>query len=81
MDTLTHRTKVPIFSILYYIWLQQVFNNNNQRLQTAVVEETVVEDATVKEQVAQELIIKGRDITHIAAGPYNGFLQGSFVKV
>ena len=46
-------------------------------MQTAVVEETVVEDATVKEQVAQELIIKGRDIKFIAAGPYNGFLQGS----
>ena len=27
-------------------------------------------------QVAQEIIIKDGTITHIGAGPYNGFLQG-----
>ncbi len=55
---------------------QQVINSNNQRQPTAVIEEIIVEDATVPEQVAQEIIVKGHNITHIAAGPYNGFLQG-----
>ena len=40
----------------------------------------IEEDATVPEQVAQEIIIKNGNITHIAAGPYNGFLQGSLQK-
>ena len=35
-----------------------------------------MEDAIVHEQVAQEIIISGRNITHIAAGPYNGYLEG-----
>ena len=48
---------------------------NNQQQQT-IVEETVLEDATVPEQVAQEIIIDGRTITHISAGPFDGYLQG-----
>ena len=48
---------------------------NNQ--QEIIVEETVLEDATVPEQVAQEIIIDGRTITHISAGPFDGYLQGS----
>ena len=42
-----------------------------------IIEETIIEDATVPEQIAQEIIIKDGTITHIGAGPYNGFLQGS----
>ena len=65
-------------------------NNNNQPpfivveqtieediVPSVVIEETITEDATVPEQVAQEVIIKDGTITHIGAGPYNGFLQGS----
>ena len=37
----------------------------------------IEEDATVPEQVAQEIIINKGNITHIAAGPYSGFLQVS----
>ena len=37
---------------------------------------SIVEDTTVPEQVAQEIVIKGGNITHIAAGPYDGLLQG-----
>ena len=40
-----------------------------------IVEEVVIEDASVPEIVAQEIIIKDGTITHIGAGPYNGFLQ------
>ena len=44
---------------------------------TAIIEETIIEDATVPEIIGQEIIIKDGTITHIGAGPYNGFLQGS----
>ena len=44
---------------------------------SVIIEETITKDATVPEQVAQEVIIKDGTITHIGAGPYNGFLQGS----
>ena len=53
-----------------------VKNNKNQRQPSVVVEETVVEDATFPEQVAQEITIKDDTATHIGAGPYNGFIQG-----
>ena len=36
----------------------------------------MLEDAAVPEQVAQEIIIDGRTITHISAGPFDGYLQG-----
>ena len=54
-----------------------VKNKNNQRQPSVVVEETVIEDATFPEQVAQEITIKDGTVTHIGAGPYNGFMQGS----
>ena len=58
--------------------LQQVLNkNNNQRQPSVVIEETIMEDATFPEQVAQEITIKDGTVTHIGAGPYNGFVQGS----
>lgn len=37
---------------------------------------SILEDTAVPEQVAQEIVIKGRNITHIAAGPYDGLLKG-----
>ena len=40
-----------------------------------IVEETVIEDLSVPEIIAQEIIIKDGTITHIGAGPYNGFIQ------
>ena len=40
-----------------------------------VVEEVIIEDASVPEIIAQEVIIKDGTITHIGAGPYNGFIQ------
>ena len=43
---------------------------------TTILEETVMEDASVPEHVAQEIIINGRNITFISAGPYIGYLQG-----
>ena len=69
---------------------QQVINSTNQRQPTAgiggtivedinpvsVIEEIIVEDVTVPERVAQEIIIKGGNINYITAGPYNGYLQG-----
>ena len=61
--------------------LQQVINNNNtnnQRQPSVVIEETVLEDAIFPEQVAQEITIKDDTVTHIGAGPYNGYLQGSW---
>ena len=42
----------------------------------SVIEEIIVEDVTVPERVAQEIIIKGGNINYITAGPYNGYLQG-----
>ena len=60
--------------------LQQVINNtSNQRQPSVVIEETIIEDSTFPEQVAQELIIKDDTVTHIGAGPYNGFMQGSWL--
>ena len=57
--------------------VQQGFITSNHRTeQTNILEETIVEDAMVHEQVAQEIIISGRNITHIAAGPYSGYLEG-----
>ena len=64
------------YNVYRILWLSQVINSNNQRQPTAVIEEIIVEDATVPQQVAQEIIIKGGNITHISAGPYNGYLQG-----
>ena len=40
-----------------------------------VIEEVIIEDASVPEIIAQEVIIKDGTITHIGAGPYNGFIQ------
>ena len=40
-----------------------------------IVEETVIEDLSVPEIIAQEVIIKDGSITTIGAGPYNGFIQ------
>jgi len=40
-----------------------------------VIEEIIIEDRTVPEIIAQEIIIKDGTITHIGAGPYNGFIQ------
>ena len=40
-----------------------------------VIEEIIIKDASVPEIIAQEIIIKDGTITHIGAGPYNGFLQ------
>ena len=57
--------------------VQQSFITSNHRTQeTNILEETVVKDAMVLEQVAQEIIISGRNITHIVAGPYDGYLEG-----
>ena len=53
-----------------------LFQTPNNQQQQIIVEETVLEDATVPEQVAQEIIIDGRTITHISAGPFDGYLQG-----
>ena len=69
----------PIFEKLFF----QVQNNiqqeviNNQIQKNSILEETIVKDATVPEQVAQEIIINGRKITRISAGAYNGYLQES----
>ena len=57
--------------------VQQSFITSNHRTQeTNILEETIVKDAMVLEQVAQGIIISGRNITHIVAGPYNGYLEG-----
>ena len=50
---------------------------------STVLEETVeLEDETVQELVAQEIIIKHRNVTQIVAGPVNGLLQGlSLIKI
>ena len=55
---------------------QSFFTRNHRTNHTNIFEETVVEDALVHEQVAQEIIIRGHNITHIVAGPYNGYLEG-----
>ena len=52
---------------------QEVINNQTQKL--SILEETIVKDATVFEQVAQEIIISGGKITRISAGAYKGYLQ------
>ena len=57
--------------------VQQSFITSNHRTQEInILEETIVKDAMVLEQVAQEIIISGRNITHIVAGPYDGYLEG-----
>ena len=61
--------------------MENFFQNKKQQdvnhLQlTTILEETVMEDASVPEHVAQEIIINGRNITFISAGPYIGYLQG-----
>ena len=45
------------------------------------IEETIEEDAIFPEQVAQEVVIKDDTVTHIGAGPYNGFIQVSEIKI
>ena len=55
---------------------QSFITSNQRKQQTNILEETYAEDAMVQEQVAQEIIIRGRKITHIAAGPYDGYLEG-----
>ena len=64
---------------LFFTNLFQVLNSQfkKQNQPSVVVEETVIEDATFPEQVAQEITIKDGTVTHIGAGPYNGFMQGS----
>ena len=58
--------------------LQQMMGKNNKKDQASVVvEETVKEDARFPEQVAKEIIIRDGTLTHISAGQYNGFIQGS----
>ena len=63
----------------------QVHNNiqqeviNNQIQKTSILEETIVNDATVPEQVAQEIIINNSKITRISAGAYKGYLQESLL--
>ena len=61
--------------------MENFFQNKKQQdvnhLQmTTILEETVMEDASVPEHVAHEIIINGRNITFISAGPYIGYLQG-----
>ena len=45
-----------------------------------VIEEIIIEDRTVPEIIAQEIIIKDGTITHIGAGPYNGFIQVRWIS-
>ena len=68
---------IYLFQVLNNQLQQVVNNNNNQRQPSAVIEETVIEDSIFPEQVARELIIEDDTVTHIGAGPYNGFMQGS----
>ena len=56
---------------------QEVINNQIQK--NSILEETIVKDATVPEQVAQEIIINNRKITRISAGAYKGYLQESLL--
>ena len=56
---------------------QEVVNNQIQK--TSILEETIVKDATVPEQVAQEIIINNRKITRISAGADKGYLQESLL--
>ena len=56
---------------------QEVINNQIQN--TPILEETIVKDATVPEQVAQEIIINNGKITRISAGAYKGYLQESLL--
>ena len=67
--------------------------HNNQRGSATLINETIKEDINpsrviieqvfeereeiVEQLVSQEVIIQGRNITHIVAGPINGFQQGS----
>ena len=53
---------------------QEVINN---KIPIHILEETIVEDEIVPEQVAQEIIFNGRQITRISAGAYKGYLQES----
>ena len=72
------------FYILYFhgkkpieILFFQVHDNQIQK--TTILEETIVKDATVPEQVAQEIIINNRKVTRISAGAYKGYLQESLL--
>ena len=72
---------------------QQVVNSVSQRGTATLINETITEDINpsrviieqvfeereeiVEQLVSQEVIIQGRNITHIVAGPINGFQQGS----
>ena len=81
MDGILHEhiNRESIFGKIHF----QIQNNkqpkirdiNDQTLQTTILEQTYVEDAIVPEQVAQEIIFNGRNITRISAGPYSGYLQ------
>ena len=62
--------------------LQQVISNDKSiRQPSVIIEETIEEDAIFPEQVAQEVVIKDDTVTHIGAGPYNGFIQVSEIKI
>ena len=71
---------------------KQVINSNSQRGSTTLIKETITEDINpsrviidqvfedreiAPQLVSQEIIIQGRNITHIVAGPVNGLQQGS----
>lgn len=71
---------------------QQVINSNSQRGSTTLIKETITEDINpsrviidqvfedreiAPQLVSQGIIIQGRNITHIVAGPVNGLQQGS----
>ena len=66
-----------IFKDKFQILESPLSIRNKQHQPYIVLEETVLEDATFPEQVAQELIIKDGTVTHIGGGQYNGFIQGS----
>ena len=75
--------EILYFHILDKIFWRIFFQIHNKKQQdvnhmqlTTILEETVMEDASVPEHVAQEIIINGRNITFISAGPYIGYLQG-----
>ena len=61
-------------------WLQNAIVNARKLMTVMPIvtnkTSSILEDTAVPEQVAQEIVIKGRNITHIAAGPYAGLLKG-----
>ena len=59
--------------------ISQILNDQSHKPRgpSTLIEETVaLEDDAVQELVAQEIIIKHRNITQIVASPVNGLLQG-----